>query len=171
MLSFLNVNMVIFLQEYWVCWLFKVKNLRIRSSIRKNIQWLLYFLPISMNFPLQQSGSETTKNTVDKVQKRKKEKKEREGKGQITNARQSYQAREGGIFFLCFFLRSHPVFNVMLIYSKLHVKWTIVVFSSLNPFTYAFKINFLIEQLLCWKMSIVWNPFRLISRIMVIKKS
>ena len=55
-----------------------------------------------MNFPLLQSGSETTKNTVDKVQKRKKEKK-RKGKGQITNApRQSYQAREGGFSFFAF---------------------------------------------------------------------
>ena len=73
-----------------------------------------------MNFPLQQSGSETTKNTVDKVQKRKKEKKEREGANNECTAK--LPSEGGGIFFLCFFLRSHPVFNVMLIYSKLHVK-------------------------------------------------
>ena len=66
-----------------------------------------------MNFPLQQSDSETTKNTVDKVQKRKKE---REGANNECTAK--LPSEGGGIFFLCFFLRSHPVFNVMLIYSK-----------------------------------------------------
>jgi hypothetical protein len=94
-------------------------------------------------FPLAASASETTKNTVDKVQKERSKK--RKGKGQITNARQSYQA-EGGIFFLCFFLCSHPVFNVMLIYSK-PCKMN-DSFSSLNTFAYEFKTDFLIELLI-----------------------
>ena len=58
--------MVIFLKEYCRgCRLFQGKesNLRFRSSIRKNMYY---------EFPLAASGSETTKNIVDKVQKRKK---------------------------------------------------------------------------------------------------
>ena len=102
-----NLNMVIFLQEYWVCWLFKVKNLRIRSSI-------IYLFTNFYEFPLAARCSETTKNTVDKVQKRKKE---REGANNECTAKLPSEGG-GGIFFLCFFLCSHPVFNVMLIYSK-----------------------------------------------------
>ena len=55
-----------------------------------------------MNFPLQQSDSETTKNTVDKVQKRKKE---REGANNKCTAK---LPSEGGGDFLSLLFLAQP---------------------------------------------------------------
>lgn len=55
-----------------------------------------------MNFPLQQSDSETTKNTVDKVQKRKKE---REGANNECTAK---LPSEGGGDFLSLLFLAQP---------------------------------------------------------------
>lgn len=66
-----------------------------------------------MNFPLQQDVRRRPKTPLIKF---KKGKKEREGANNECTAK--LPSERGGIFFLCFFLCSHPVFNVMLIYSK-----------------------------------------------------
>ena len=67
-----------------------------------------------MNFPLQQDVRRRPKTPLLKFKKEKKK-----GKGQITNAWQSYQAKEeGGFSFFAFSCAANPVFNVMRIYSK-----------------------------------------------------
>lgn len=64
-----------------------------------------------MNFPLQQDVRRRPKTPLIKF------KKEREGANNECKAKLPSEGG-GGIFFLCFFLCSHPVFNVMRIYSK-----------------------------------------------------